>query len=115
MISKAWSWIKTYLIEGMAAILAVALVWGAIQSHKAHEAQSQVKALSEALSASEANAELLRKDNAAVAAAGQVHSDAINTANTKEAQSHAVVTKALDQHRAWADEPVPTDVLNSLQ
>jgi len=104
-----WAW-----LAGTALVASVAL-WVTVLSNQVSEGQSQIDALSKALTASEAEVEQLRNIREADTSAATVHQAELAAIEAKGAIANAKLDKAIKANPEWASQPVPRDVADSLQ
>lgn len=97
------------------ALVGGVALWVTILTGQVSEGRSQIKALSTALSASEAEVEQLRNIRAADTVAANVYEKELAAIKAKEAITNAKLEKALKANPQWANQPVPRDVAGSLQ
>lgn len=99
----------------IALVVASGLIWGVFTRNALVQARKDVTALSEALSASEAENGTLRKLRTADSVSVVVQQDTRKAIATKEAKGRAETIKAIEANPEWANQPVPRDILDSLR
>lgn len=104
-----WVWLA------IAALVASGWGYSAFLSRQVSEARKDVKALSEALSASESENEKLRVIRKADEAATASRDKAVAVIEQKEAKRREETEKALAENPDWSNSPVPQSVLDSLR
>jgi len=95
--------------------LTLSLAAVAYMTHEARTARAERDALSTALLAAQEQQKLLVRYQNAASSAETGASKAKATISNKEAVGLARTQRALDANRDWADQPVPTAVLDSLR
>jgi len=109
-------WLRSNWKPAMIALLlAAGLAWGAWQGHRASQYRQGLERAQIALQASAAALENASRIRIADDEATNTRVIYVDRVTQKEAIGREATTKALEANRAWADTPVPADVLNSLR
>lgn len=108
-------WIGSKLTIGLAAILACALAWGAIQTARVGNYRADLEATKTALSDAQANVKQLRATRKADARVIDARAVQRQEAIKTEGDKRDATISALEANQDWASQPVPDDVLSSLR
>ena len=108
-------WVRSKLTIGLAAILACALAWGAIQTWRVGNYRADLEATETALSEAQANVEQLRATRRADARVIDARAVQRQEVYKQEGKERDATISALEANQDWASQPVPDDVLSSLR